>query len=111
MFKKLLIFPMVVELINSSKHFEYEALSHYSKISGGVRVSCLKISMLLYGRSLVLTAGGSNFIAFKYYKHIDTFRERERGAGCLPLRLLELLSVESSPVLPCMHYLVFFFEL
>lgn len=32
-------------------------------------------------------------------------------ACCPPLRLPELLSVESSPILPCMHYLVFFFEL
>lgn len=32
-------------------------------------------------------------------------------AGCPLLSLSELLLVESSPILPCMHYLVFFFEL
>lgn len=58
----------------------------------------------LYGRFPLLTAGGSNCTASKCVL-------RHTQAGWPPLRLPELLLVESSPILPCMHYLVFFFEL
>lgn len=61
---------------------------------------CLKSSILLQGRSLFLTTGGYNSVAAKCVL-----------TSWPPLRLPELLSVESSPVLPGMHYLVFFFEL
>lgn len=81
---------------------------HYSQLNqSGVEWRgrpCLKSSILLYGRSPLLTAGGSNCTASKY---VLTHTQ----AGWPPLRLPELLSVESSPILPCMHYLVFFFEL
>lgn len=58
----------------------------------------------LYSRSPLLTAGDSNCAASKC---VLTHAQ----AGWPLLSLSELLLVESSPILPCMHYLVFFFEL
>lgn len=58
--------------------------------------------------SHLLTARAFNFTA---HTHTHTNTHACVHACCPLLRLPDLLSVESSPILPCMHYLVFFFEL